>query len=99
MVFFSFAIAAQMQMAVLATKYRATIVQSRPEKETPVMRSPLELHSGRQGAGRDQRRRILSSSSSSIRICFTICWLWLTSTRASSPPSFWRAPPMVKPCS
>ena len=47
----------------------------------------------------DQRRRMRSSSSSSTRICLTICWLWLTSTRASSPPSLLRAPPIVKPCS
>src|SRR6186997_1185361 len=45
------------------------------------------------------RRRSLNSSSSSVRICRTICWLWLTSTRASSPASLLRAPPMVNPCS
>src|SRR4029077_13583326 len=42
-----------------------------------------------------QRRRILIRSSSSTRICLTICGLWETSVRASSPVSLLRAPPMV----
>ena len=46
-----------------------------------------------------QRLRTFSNSSSSSLTCLTICWLWLTSVRASSPVSFCRAPPMVKPCS
>src|ERR1700730_15915420 len=46
-----------------------------------------------------QRRSTFISSSSSTRTCFTICWLCVTSVRASSPPSLLRAPPMVKPWS
>ena len=42
-------------------------------------------------------RRTLIRSSSSSRTCLTICWLWITSVRASSPVSLLRAPPIVKP--
>jgi hypothetical protein len=46
-----------------------------------------------------QRRSTFMSSSSSVRTCRTICWLWVVSVRASSPPSLLRAPPIVKPWS
>jgi len=38
-------------------------------------------------------------SSSSTRIWWTIWRLWVASSPASAPASFWRAPLMVKPCS
>ena len=46
-----------------------------------------------------QRRRILISSSSSTRSWRASWWAWVTSSRASSPSSRLRAPPMVKPWS
>ena len=43
--------------------------------------------------------RIGNTSSSSTRSWRMICWLWVTSSLASSPARRWRAPPIVKPCS
>ena len=55
---------------------------------------------GYQGLGcGPQRRSDLSSASSSVRTWRTICWLCERSSRASSPASRWRAPPIVKPWS
>ena len=53
----------------------------------------------RSGGRRTQRRRILSSSSSSARIWRMTCRACVLSSRASSPSSRLRAPPMVKPSS
>jgi hypothetical protein len=56
-------------------------------------------HKDRYDLQRTYRRRILRISSSSPLIWRTICCACVRSSRASSPWSRLRAPPIVKPCS